>query len=146
MVLPFGGWQRMATLGVLGVAAGAAAYVLRFDPTDGVADPTGPCVWHALTGINGPSCGLTRMVFHLLHGDLVQAARHHLVALLAVPVLGYMFLRWAARVWWRLALPTVRLPGWALLAYAVAWLAYSTLLRNLPWAPLAWFDIPNLDP
>lgn len=34
-----------------------------------------------LTGINGPTCGGTRLVWYLLHGDLVQTARHHLVAL-----------------------------------------------------------------
>jgi hypothetical protein len=31
------------------------------------------------------------------------------------------------------------------LTYAAAWLLYSVVLRNLPWAPFSWFDIPNLD-
>jgi hypothetical protein len=133
-------------VGALGLFVAMTAYVVRFDPTDGVPDPTGPCPWHAVTGINGPSCGLTRMVFYLLHGDLVQAARHHVVALLAVPVLAYAALRWAAKVWWRVALPGFRLPVWAVVAYAIVWLVYSTLLRNLAGGPFDWFNIPNLDP
>ena len=98
--------HRLATAGVLAPFGAAAGFVLRFNPTDRVADPTGPCLWHAATGFNGPACGGTRMFYYLLHGDLVQAARHHLVALIAVPFL---------------------------------------MLRNLPWAPFTWFDIPSLD-
>ena len=83
--------QRLATVSGLPVVGSAAGFVLRFNPTDRVADPTGPCLWHAATGINGPACGGTRMFYYLLHGDLVQAARHHLVALIAVPFLVYAF-------------------------------------------------------
>jgi hypothetical protein len=137
--------QRLATVGVLAVAGTAAAFVLRFDPTDRVADPTGPCLWHALTGINGPTCGGTRMFYYLLHGDLTQAARHHLVALVAVPFLFYAFIGWAGRVWFGATLPPLRPSRWIYVTYGVAWLLYSVVLRNLPWAPFTWFNIPSLD-
>ncbi len=84
-------WRRLVPLFVLTPVAAALGYVLAFDPTDRTPDPTGPCVWHATLGIDGPACGGTRMVRYLLHGDLVQAARHHLLALVAVPFLGYAF-------------------------------------------------------
>ena len=137
--------QRLASLGVVGAFGAAAAFVLWFDPTDRVADPTGPCLWHAATGINGPTCGGTRMFYHLLHGNLVEAARHHLTALVAVPFLVYAFIQWSGRVWFGLALPPLRLSRWVYIGYGGAWLVYSTVLRNLPWAPFSWFNIPDLD-
>lgn len=137
--------QRLATVGVLGVLSAAAVFVHRFDPTDRLADPTGPCLWHAATGINGPACGGTRMFYYLLHGDVVQAARHHLVALLAVPFLLYAFIGWAARVWFGVAMPPLRLAPWMYATYAATWLLYAVVLRNLPWPPFSWFDIPSLD-
>jgi hypothetical protein len=137
--------QRLATLGVLGALGAAAVFVHRFNPTDRLADPTGPCLWHAATGINGPACGGTRMFYYLLHGDVVQAAQHHLVALVAVPFLIYAFLGWAGRVWFGVAMPPLRLAPWMYATYAVAWLLYAVVLRNLPWAPFSWFDIPSLD-
>ncbi|MFD1319952.1 DUF2752 domain-containing protein [Micromonospora sonneratiae] len=138
--------HRWATASVVALLAAAVGFVLRFDPTDRIADPTGPCLWHAVTGINGPSCGGTRMFYYLLHGDLVQAARHHLLALVAVPFLAYAGIRWFAAVWLGRALPALRLPAWAYATYIAAFLLYSTVLRNLPWAPFTWFDIPNLTP
>lgn len=137
--------ERLGVAGVWAALGAAVAYVLWNDPTDRLGDPTGPCTWHALTGVNGPSCGGTRMVWYLLHGDLVQAARHHLVALIGVPFVLYSLAAWTALAWFGRRWPTLRLPRWAYLAYAGAWLLYSTVLRNLPWAPFTWFDIPKLD-
>jgi hypothetical protein len=138
--------QRMATVGVAATLAAAAAFVLRFNPTDRVPDPTGPCLWHSLTGINGPGCGGTRMFYYLLHGDLVQAARHHLAALVAVPFVAYLGVRWAVAAWFGRELPALRLSPRVYGAYIAAFLLYSTVLRNLPWPPFEWFDIANLTP
>ena len=123
----------------------AAWFVTRYNPTDRIADPTGPCLWHLLTGINGPTCGGTRMFYYLIHGNLVESARHHLPALLAVPFPAYLWLRWTlGRFGTRL--PAPRMPRWALIGYMVFFLVFSTVLRNIDWGPLAWFDIANLDP
>ena len=137
--------QRVGTLGVLAAFGAAAAFVLRFNPTDREADPTGPCMWHAITGINGPTCGGTRMFYYLLHADVVQAARHHLAALVAVPFLVYAFVQWAMSVWFGVRLRPLRLSRWAYIGFGAFWLLYSVVLRNLPWPPFSWFDIPNLD-
>lgn len=76
---------RAAVAGVWVTLAAAIGYVLAFDPTDRAADSTRQCAWHTLFGVNGPTCGGTRMVWYLLHGDLVQTGRHHLLALVGVP-------------------------------------------------------------
>ena len=135
---------RLAVAGVWATLAVAAGYVLAFNPTDRVADPSGPCLWHALLGINGPTCGGTRMFWYLLHGDVVRAARHHLVALIAVPFALYAMLAWTANVWFGRSWPLPRFTRGVYLGYAAAWLLYAVVLRNLAWPPFVWFDIPNL--
>jgi uncharacterized protein DUF2752 len=136
--------HRVAPLFVLAPVALAVAYVLAFNPTDRVPDPTGPCTWHLLTGINGPGCGGTRMVWYLLHGNLVQAARHHLAALVAVPFLVYAYVQWVASHTFGLRLPVFRPSSRLVIGYVVAFVLYSMVLRNLPWPPFSWFDIENL--
>jgi hypothetical protein len=79
-----------------------------------------------------------------VHGDLVQAARHHLLALVGVPFAGYALLAWTVTVWFGRRLPPLRLSPWVCIGYAVAWLLYAVVLCNLPWSPFAWFHIPNL--
>ncbi|MEH1127130.1 DUF2752 domain-containing protein [Micromonospora sp. CPCC 206061] len=53
---------------------------LRLGPA--IADPAGRCLFHAVFGIAGPTCGITRTTWYLLHGNVVDAARMHLAALL----------------------------------------------------------------
>jgi hypothetical protein len=134
----------LAPLAALAPFAAAAWWVRAHDPTDATADPTGPCVWHMVTGINGPGCGGTRMFYSLLQGDLVDAARYHLPALMAVPVLAYLWVRWTLERVFGLQLPALRLSRWMLIGYGVFFVVFSTVLRNLPIAPFTWFDIPNL--
>jgi Protein of unknown function (DUF2752) len=89
-------FARFAPLLALPIPAASFAYTLAFNPTDRIGDPTGPCLWHALFGIDGPTCGLTRLTWYLLHGDFIDAARMHLAAFLLVPIGAYAWLLWAA--------------------------------------------------
>jgi hypothetical protein len=138
------GRARYTPLWLLTVPAAWLAYVLAFNPTDRVADPTGPCLWHMAFGIDGPTCGITRMTWYLLHGDLLDAARMHVAALLLVPIGGYAYVWWVAGWVFGRRLPmfpvTVRLG----VGYAIFFLLYSVVLRNLPWPPFHWFNIPDL--
>ncbi|ROT33472.1 DUF2752 domain-containing protein [Micromonospora sp. HM5-17] len=139
------GWcRRLASLSVWAVLAGAIAFVLRFNPTDRVADPTGPCAWHAAFGIDGPGCGGTRMVWYALHGDLLQAAQHHLPALVGAPVALYGLVWWTAATAFGRRLPVLRLPWWVWVGYGVFFLVYTTVLRNLPWPPFNALYVPDL--
>jgi hypothetical protein len=118
--------------------------VLAYNPTDHIPDLTGPCTWHALFGTDGPGCGGTRMLWYLLHGNLGQAARHHLAALIAAPVALYGLVAWTVAATFGRQLPVIRMPRWAWLAYLALCLLYAVVLRNLPWPPFAWFYVPNL--
>ena len=84
------------------------------------------------------------MFWYLLHGDVVEAARHHLVALAGVPFALYALVQWGLVSWFGLRLPPLRLPVWAYVTYGVVWMLYAVVLRNVPWAPFTWFNIPQL--
>ena len=140
------GWVRYTPLWWLALPATWAAYVLAYNPTDRIADPTGPCPWHTLFGIDGPSCGITRMTWYLLHGNLLDAARMHLAALLLVPVGVYGYLWWVAGWVFGRHLPMVRVTKWLGIGYAAFFLLYAVVLRNLPWPPFQWFYVPDLTP
>lgn len=133
------GLMRFSPLLVWGVLAGAAGYVLTNNPADRRPDLLGGCSWYAMFGTNGPTCGGTRMVWFLLHGELINAARMHLVALVGTPFALYMLVRWSAERLFGWRLPPLRLRWWAYLAYGVAFVVYGAVLRNLP--EFEWFHL-----
>ena|GEM_PF-1020948 len=135
-------WSRrwLAPLAILGCMAAAATWVLSNNPVDDRADPLGPCVFKAFTGLDCPGCGGTRMVWYLLHGDLLQAARFHLMALIAVPVLLYAYLALVADRVGKFRLPSVNIPGGIIAGYALGWVLF-VVARNLPWAPFTSFYV-----
>lgn len=138
------GLARWTPLWWLSLPAFWGVYTLAFDPTDRIADPTGACPWHSLFGIDGPSCGITRMTWYLLHGDLVEAARMHLAALLLVPVGGYVYVWWVASWVFGRHLPMRRPTRSVVIAVVTVFVVYSVVLRNLPWPPFQWFYVSNL--
>lgn len=139
-----GGWLRLTPLAAWGLLALATTYVLAFNPTDRIADPSGPCLWHSTFGIDGPTCGGTRMYWHLIHADLIQAGRHHLAALV-----GLLYGCYALSIWTMASLLVRPVKIWApsrraIIWYLVAFMVYAVVLRNLPWAPFTWLYVPNL--
>ncbi|MFF5204508.1 DUF2752 domain-containing protein [Streptosporangium sp. NPDC000396] len=94
------GARARAVLAPLGaaVAAGAAAAFV------GVVDPNEPghypvCPFLTLTGFYCPGCGGLRAVHALAHGDLVAALGFNPFVVVMVPVLAFLWGRWALRSW-----------------------------------------------
>ena len=56
-----------------------------------------PCIFHLLTGLHCPGCGLTRMCLALLRLDFAAAARYNLLAFCFLPVAALLFLYKARR-------------------------------------------------
>src|ERR1700758_3292327 len=105
-----------------------------------VSDPTTPggplpvCPTKALLGIDCPGCGSARMLYSLMHGNLVAAARFNALGLVAL-----VLLVWAYVAWTYGRLSGRRIRGWQ----HRRWSAIVTLLlvgawfvvRNIPFAP-----------
>lgn len=107
-----------------------------------VADPTTPhgplpvCPAKALLGIDCPGCGSMRMLYWLMHGDVLAAARFNALGVVAVVLLVWAYVRWTyGRAVGR------RIRGWqdrrwsavVTLSLVLAWL----VVRNIPFAPFS---------
>jgi Protein of unknown function (DUF2752) len=138
------GSARFAPLAVWGLLAGAVGYVLSHNPADHEPELLGGCGWYTLFGTNGPTCGGTRMVWYLAHGDLVNAARMHLIALIGTPFALYMLVQWTGSRLFGVRLPPLRLRWWVWVGYAVAFVIYGAVLRNLP--GFEWFHLDYMQP
>jgi Protein of unknown function (DUF2752) len=105
-----------------------------------VGDPTTPhgplpvCPTKALLGIDCPGCGSLRMLYSLMHGNLLAAARFNALGLVAVGLLVWAYVAWTyGRVVGR------RITSWqhhrwsavVTLLLVVAWF----VVRNIPFAP-----------
>lgn len=124
----------MAFMGVRGpvavaVGAAVAAGAMFFVDPNQPGSIWPPCPLFALTGIQCPACGSTRMVHALLHGDLASAWQLNAVMLVAgLPLLAWLWVRWfrAARRGQEVP-PVSGKVGVPVVAVAVAWM----LVRNL---------------
>lgn len=45
-----------------------------------------PCVFHLITGLQCPGCGMTRAVISIAHGDIGQAFEYNALSVTLVPV------------------------------------------------------------
>ncbi len=80
--------DRILAMGFL-AAVGVVAMVVAWSGTAPGDLHFVPCLFHALTGIPCPGCGITRAFVALFHGDFAQAWAHHpFVYLLAALAIG----------------------------------------------------------
>ncbi|MGH3636228.1 MAG: DUF2752 domain-containing protein [Mycobacterium sp.] len=122
-----------APVGVAVAAVLGCAVVWWADPTT----PGGPlpvCPTKLLLGLDCPGCGSLRMLYSVMHGDLLAAAKFNALGLAALVLLVWAYAAW---VYGRVAGRSV----WSWQRYR--WAAPLTLLlvsawlvvRNLPFGP-----------
>jgi hypothetical protein len=90
-----------------------------------------PCLFHLLTHLYCPGCGVTRALHALVHGDIALAFRMNAMAMLAIPLMPAMLVK-------SLRPGHSRMDG---LLDARLWLFLVltfSLLRNIPLAPFNW--------
>lgn len=105
-----------------------------------VGDPTTPggflplCPTKALLGVDCPGCGSLRMLYSLMHGDVVAAARFNALGLVA---LGFLAVAYATWTYGRVV--GHQIVGWQHHRWsaAVTLVLVSTwfVVRNIPVAP-----------
>jgi hypothetical protein len=78
-------------------AAGVGAFVFFFNPSTHGFYPV--CLFHALTGLNCPGCGLTRALYALLHRNLRLALKDNALFVASLAALTVWSVRFAVRKW-----------------------------------------------
>lgn len=127
--------SRLAAPVAVGAVAVAGCAVIW------LGDPTTPggvlpvCPFKALTGLDCPGCGGLRMVYSLMHGDVLGALRYNAVGLVALGFLAVCFGAWTASRWrgesgWNP--PWLR--GWVPAITLVVFVAWF-IIRLIPVAP-----------
>lgn len=86
------GWPKPLKIAAAAAAALSAAIMLAalyvFEPSAGSFFPK--CIFHQVTGLNCPGCGLQRAIHALLHGHVAEAVRHNaILPVLAVIAAAY---------------------------------------------------------
>lgn len=105
------------------------------DPTT----PNGPlpvCPTKALLGIDCPGCGSLRMVYSLMHGNLLAAARFNALGLAAVVLLVWTYFSWTYGCLVGRRIRSWQHGRWAAivtLSLVLAWF----VVRNIPVAPFS---------
>lgn len=127
--------RRAAPIACGAGLAAAAAFLTTHNP--GAAGSRYPaCVFHQMTGLWCPGCGLTRGTYQLLHGHLRAALGDNLFTPLALAAIVVVWFGWL-RVSWGAA--PIRVPKragrWLAVVLPVVVGVYG-VLRNLPVAPL----------
>lgn len=126
---------RVGWAGAAALAAGGIGFVVlrTFDP-NAAGSLFPPCVFHSMTGLFCPGCGITRMLHALVHGDLRGAFAMNAMVLLMLPVLATMLVNEArSRRMVPGAAARLMYSPWAWLGVVVAF----GVLRNLPFPPFA---------
>jgi hypothetical protein len=127
--------RRAAPIACGGALVASAAFIATNDPSAaGSRFPA--CVFHQMTGLWCPGCGLTRGTYQLFQGHIGAAFSSNIFTPVVLVAIIAVWVSWL-RVSW--SAPPLRLPqrSGRLLAFAIPALliAYGTL-RNIPIAPL----------
>lgn len=123
-----------APVAVAACFAGAASYVWIADPTHPGASDIPTCIIKLTTGLDCPGCGGTRAFYYLMHGNVPEAARHHVMAVFAAPFLVWLYVAWSVKHIWGRKLPVPNITAKTLSIYLAVWAVFM-VARNLPFAP-----------
>jgi Protein of unknown function (DUF2752) len=114
---------------IIGMAiVGTLAFVFFFNPSTHGFYPV--CLFHQLTGLNCPGCGMTRALYALLHGDFLLALEDNSLFIFTIAALAARGVWFAAKYFSRKPAGQFVSPKmlWAFLIVA----GVFTVLRNFP--------------
>ena len=125
------GAALLRPLGAAGAVAAAALVVAFVDPSEPGHYPTCPFLF--LTGWYCPGCGGLRMAHSLMHGDVAAAFGLNPLAMLLLPFVVYLWVRWAVSAAKGVPLRSVLLRPPVMYSFVGVLGAYW-IIRNLPFA------------
>lgn len=129
------GRDRVAAVACGCALAAGALYTALNDPSE-PGNRFIPCVFHRMTGLWCPGCGLTRGTHALLTGNPIEALGYNLFTPLALVGIVIAWAVWALRCWGRaVRSPIDRMPARWGTVLLIAVITFG-VLRNLPFAPL----------
>ncbi|CAM00812.1 uncharacterized protein DUF2752 [Saccharopolyspora erythraea NRRL 2338] len=136
-----GGLRSLLFPAATALAGCAAAAVVWFaDPTSDAGFPLPPCPVKLLFGLDCPGCGATRMVYSLLHGDVLSALHYNAVALAFIPFFLWTWGAWVLGRWRGRRVITWEHWRWSPLVALIV-IAVWSVVRNLPFPPFEWLYV-----
>jgi hypothetical protein len=71
----------------LGIAATAFVLTLlyQFNPVETAYSPK--CIFHVMTGLNCPGCGMQRFLHAFMHGNFLEAIQYNYILIFLIPYL-----------------------------------------------------------
>ena len=88
-----------------------------------------PCVFHKLTGLYCPGCGITRMVMAILHFQFIEALHYNCFIFCLLPILiiyGFIFY-----IHWVQDISIKKVPTWSINTLLVLFILFG-VIRNIP--------------
>jgi hypothetical protein len=127
--------RRAAPIACGGALAASAAFLATHDPgAAGSRYPT--CVFHQMTGLWCPGCGLTRGAYQLLHGHVGAAMSYNIFTPLALVTIVAAWFLWVRAAWGAIPIRVSQRAARSLaVILSILVLGYG-VLRNLPVDPL----------
>lgn len=89
-------YRRSTVITMWSLLVAGAAYVFMFEPGRSGFFPI--CLFRYFTGFTCPSCGITRALHQVLHGDFLTAFTLNPLFLIAIPFLLFALLRYSVTV------------------------------------------------
>jgi hypothetical protein len=102
------------------------------DPAEPGHYPT--CPFYAVTGLYCPGCGTLRLVHQLLTGHPGAALGLNPMAMVILPILLYVYVRWTAERVAGVRLPAINAPPWSIRLVPVLIIVFG-VVRNIPMSP-----------
>ncbi|MDY3861362.1 MAG: DUF2752 domain-containing protein [Ruminococcus sp.] len=119
--------KKLTLAAVILIAAGL--FYLAVNKLTGFAIP---CVFHLVTGLYCPGCGVTGMIISLLHFDFLGAFKHNVAIITALPALLYLFIAALVR-YIKTGQTTLTRFQNILLYILIGYFIVFAVLRNIPY-------------